>query len=155
MVRSMTGYGRCRESVGNRDISVEIRSVNSRYLETTVKMNRLYGSLEDRIKRLAALYVSRGKVEIYVGIDNTEGDRIELSLNREYLEAYMGALDTIKKDYGVGGEINIRLLAGKPEVFISRKPDDDMEEFVPVDDELTEKLIRVMETAFEEEQDEK
>ncbi len=128
MIRSMTGYGRCRESIGSRDITVEIRSVNSRYLETTVKMNRLYGALEDKVKRLASAYISRGKVDIYVGIDNTEGDRIELSLNREYLEGYIGALNTIKNDYGVDGEINLRLLAGKPEVFISRKPDDDMEE---------------------------
>lgn len=128
MIRSMTGYGRCRESIGSRDITVEIRSVNSRYLETTVKMNRLYGALEDKVKRLASAYISRGKVDIYVGIDNTEGDRIELSLNREYLEGYIGALKTIKNDYGVDGEINLRLLAGKPEVFISRKPDDDMEE---------------------------
>ena len=127
MIRSMTGYGRCRESIGSRDITVEIRSVNSRYLETTVKMNRLYGALEDRVKRLASTYISRGKVDIYVGIDNTDGDKVELSLNREYLDGYIGALNTIKQEYGVEGEINLRLLAGKPEVFISRKPDDDME----------------------------
>lgn len=128
MIKSMTGYGRCKESVGKRDITVEIRSVNSRYLECTVKINRLYGALEDKVKQLVSSVISRGKVDVYVGVESIEGDRIELALNREYLEGYVSALKTIKNDYAIEGDINLRMLSSKPEIFISRKADEDLDE---------------------------
>lgn len=124
----MTGYGRYKELIGGKDITVEVRSVNSRYLDTTVKMPRLYGVFEEKLKKLISSYVSRAKVEVYVSIDNIEGDKIELSLNREYLEGFLGALGTVKNDYSVGGEIDISTIASKNEVFIQRRLEDDMSE---------------------------
>lgn len=128
MVKSMTGYGRYKELIGGKDITVEIRSVNSRYLDASVKVSRLYGPLEEKLKRMISKYVSRAKVDLYVGIDNIEGEKIELSLNREYLEGFLGALNTVKNEYNVHGEIDISTVASKNEVFIQRRLEDDMNE---------------------------
>ncbi|MBQ6906336.1 MAG: YicC family protein [Clostridia bacterium] len=128
MVKSMTGYGRYKELIGGKDITVEIRSVNSRYLDANVKVSRLYGPLEEKLKRMISKYVSRAKVDLYVGIDNIEGEKIELSLNREYLEGFLGALNTVKNEYNVHGEIDISTVASKNEVFIQRRLEDDMNE---------------------------
>ena len=128
MVKSMTGYGRYKELIGGKDITVEIRSVNSRYLDANIKLSRLYGPLEEKLKRMISKYVSRAKVDLYVGVDNIEGEKIELSLNREYLEGFLGALNTVKSDYNVVGDIDISTVASKNEVFIQRRLEDDMNE---------------------------
>lgn len=128
MVKSMTGYGRYKELIGGKDITVEIRSVNSRYLDANIKLSRLYGPLEEKLKRMISKYVSRAKVDLYVGVDNIEGEKIELSLNREYLEGFLGALNTVKSDYNVVGDIDISTVAAKNEVFIQRRLEDDMNE---------------------------
>ncbi len=128
MVKSMTGYGRYKELIGGKDITVEIRSVNSRYLDTNIKLARLYGPLEEKLKRMISKYVSRAKVDLYVGVDNIEGEKIELSLNREYLEGFLGALNTVKNDYNVVGDVDISTVASKNEVFIQRRLEDDMNE---------------------------
>lgn len=127
MIRSMTGYGRARKLIGGRDITCEIKSVNNRYLEQNVRINRMYSAFEERIKKTVSERVSRGKIDVYVSIDNIEGDPTQLSLNREYLEAYMDSLRKIKEDYGVAGEIDLRMLSMKQEVFIARKPEEDIE----------------------------
>ena len=127
MIRSMTGYGRARELLNGRDITCEIKSVNNRYLEQNVRINRMYSAFEERIKKAVSERVSRGKIDVYVSIDNIEGDPTQLSLNREYLEAYMDSLRKIKEDYGVAGEIDLRMLSMKQEVFIARKPEEDIE----------------------------
>ena len=70
MVKSMTGYGRARETRNGRDITVEVRSVNNRYLDCAVKMPRAYIFAEDAVKALVQRYVSRGKVDVFVSIDS-------------------------------------------------------------------------------------
>ncbi|MBO4501571.1 MAG: hypothetical protein J5760_04950, partial [Clostridia bacterium] len=127
MIRSMTGYGRARKMINGRDITCEIKSVNNRYLEQSVRINRMYAAFEERIKRMVSERVSRGKIDIFVSIDNLNGDQTQLSLNREYLEAYIDALRKIKEDYEIMGEIDLRMLSNKQEIFIARKPEEDLE----------------------------
>ena len=127
MIRSMTGYGRARKMINGRDITCEIKSVNNRYLEQSVRINRMYAAFEERIKRMVSERVSRGKIDVYVSIDNLNGDATQLSLNREYLEAYIDALRKIKEDYEIIGEIDLRMLSNRQEIFIARKPEEDLE----------------------------
>ncbi len=141
MIKSMTGYGRQKELVGANDITVEVKSVNSRYLDCTVKINRVYGVMEDRLKQLAACYTTRGKLDIYVSVDCLEGDKVELTLNREYLEGYLKALKTIRDVYGIEGEINLRMLAVKPEIFLAKKADEDTEAVWSCVREVAEKAL--------------
>ena len=89
MIKSMTGFGRCRESVGTFDILCEIKSVNSRYLDTNIKLPRACGALEDCVKQAVSKRVSRGKVDIYLSVESIAGDDSGLAVNEQFLATYV------------------------------------------------------------------
>lgn len=128
MAFSMTGYGRCRELLEGKDICFEIKSVNSRYLDINIKLGRLYAPLEERIKQLVSSRISRGKVDVYLSVNNIEGDATTLTLNKDYLEAYLGVMERISTEYGVKGEVTLSMVSSKPEVFNATRPEEDMEQ---------------------------
>ncbi|HPE95271.1 MAG TPA: YicC family protein [Bacillota bacterium] len=127
MIKSMTGYGRAKLLTGTKNVLAEVRSVNSRYLDVTVKLPRNLLALEEKVKQELSRYVTRAKVEIYISVEDTAGEKTELSVNREYLESYIGALGTIKSEYGAKGDLTLDLITQRSEVFIMRKADDDMD----------------------------
>ncbi len=127
MAYSMTGYGRQRMLAGGKDISFEIKAVNSRYLDLNIKLGRLYNPLEERIKQLVSARVARGKVDVYLSVTNTEGDGTTLALNKDYLEAYLALMTRIKNEYGVAGEISLDMVSSKNDVFTVTRADEDME----------------------------
>lgn len=127
MAYSMTGYGRQRALAGGKDICFEIKAVNSRYLDLNIKLGRLYNPLEERIKQLVSARVSRGKVDVYLTVNNTEGDGTTLALNKDYLEAYLKLMERIKADYGVSGEVSLDMVSAKNDVFTVTRADEDME----------------------------
>ena len=127
MPNSMTGYGRQRSLVGGKDICFEIKSVNSRYLDLNIKVGRLYNPLEERVKQLVSSRISRGKVDVYLSVTNTEGDGTTLSLNKDYLEAYLKLMERIKAEYGATGEVSLDMISAKNEVFMATRPEEDME----------------------------
>ena len=88
MVKSMTGYGRARETLNGRDITVEVRSVNNRYLDCAVKMPRAYVFAEDAIKTCVQKMISRGKVDVFVTIDTTAADVTVVSVNEALARSY-------------------------------------------------------------------
>jgi uncharacterized protein (TIGR00255 family) len=128
MVKSMAGYGRCREVVDGRDILVEVKSVNSRYIDANIKTGRLYNALEEKLKSLASTYISRGKVDIYLTVENLAGEKTQLNVNEEYLESYIHLLRKIQQEYGLGGEVTVQTIANKPDIFSQVKTDEDMDE---------------------------
>lgn len=127
MVKSMTGFGRHKEVIDGRDILCEVKSVNSRYLDANIKLPRLYSPLEDRVKKLASGYISRGKLDIYISVESITGEKTNLSINREYLDSYVKLLGKIKNEYNLVGEITLPMISLKNEVFIVRKVDEDLE----------------------------
>ena len=127
MIRSMTGYGRSIRNVEGREITVEIRSVNNRYLDCTVKLPRIYSYAEDRVKQLVKEYVTRGKVDVFITVVNTAGEEIKISLNRPVLEGYLAAMQTVAADYPVRDDISVTALTRLPDVFLTEKPDVDEE----------------------------
>ena len=142
MIKSMTGYGRHREVIDGRDILCEVKSVNSRYLDTNIKLGRLYNALEEKVKQYASTRVSRGKLDIYISIDNISGDDNGLSVNEKFLESYVSLLRDIKDRYSLGGDVTIQTVAGRNEVFVTTRPDEDTEA-------AGKALLTVMEKAFD------
>ncbi len=128
MVYSMTGYGRCRELSAGKDICFEVKSVNSRYLDINIKMSKLYAPLEEKVKKAVSAKIARGKVDVYLSVSNTEGDRTALSLNREYLEAYLAVMKQISDEYNIPGGVTTGMISSRSEVFNATRPDEDMEE---------------------------
>src|SRR5699024_5507390 len=100
MIKSMTGYGRARETRNGRDITVELRSVNNRYLDCTVKMPRVYIFAEDKVKALVQKAVSRGKVDVFITIDETEAESAVVAVNKPLAEGYLRAIGELERNYG-------------------------------------------------------
>ena len=128
MFKSMTAFGRSRGTVGGKDITVEIKSVNNRYFDCSVKLPHAFSPLEQKIKPyLQERGISRGKVDIGIFVDFTEAADTEITVNTEYAAKYIAALRQLKEQFSLGGEISVMDVARDREVFSLKKPDDDIE----------------------------
>ena len=128
MIRSMTGFGRCRETVEGLDITVEIKSVNSRFLDCTAKISRAYGYLEERIKPyLMSRGVTRGKVDVWISVDVMDSGSVEITADEGYLQGYLNALYTLRDKYGLRDDISVMTVARNHDIFQIKKPDEDIE----------------------------
>ena len=127
MVKSMTGYGRARETLNGRDITVEVRSVNNRYLDCTVKMPRAYVFAEDAIKTGVQKAISRGKVDVFVSIDTTAADVSVVAVNEPLARSYYEALMQLKSTFSLDGEVTPMALAKFPDVLTVTRAEEDLE----------------------------
>lgn len=128
MIRSMTGFGRCRETVDGYDVTVEIRSVNSRYLDCTAKVSRCCSYLEERVKPfLQGKGVSRGKVDVWIGVEKLTSESTAVRLDDGYLAGYLDALRRLRDEYGLRDDISVMSVARNTDIFLLQKPDDDVE----------------------------
>lgn len=128
MVKSMTGYGRAVETVNGREFTVEVRSVNNRYLDCTVKMPRSVSFAEDSVKQMVKASVSRGKVDVFISINSETASDVQISLNKPVLEGYLNAMRQMSEEYGIVNDISVTALAKMPDVFVVDKPDTDEEQ---------------------------
>ena len=128
MIKSMTGYGRAVETVNGREFTVEIRSVNNRYLDCSVRLPRMVSFAEDAVKQLVKASVSRGKVDVYISIRAEGGDEAQISLNTGILEGYLAAMRKMVEMYGIKDDISTSSVSRLPEVFVVEKPQVDEEQ---------------------------
>jgi len=128
MIRSMTGFGRCRATVDGLDITVEIKSVNSRFFDCNAKISRAYSYLEERVKPyLQSKGVSRGKVDVWIGIEALDSGCVDVALDEGYLRGYLDALYRMRDEFGLRDDISVMSVARKPELFLVKKPEEDVE----------------------------
>lgn len=127
MVKSMTGYGRARQTLHGRDITVEVRSVNNRYLDCTVKVPRTYIFAEDAVKSRVQKAVSRGKVDVFITIDATAADETVVAVNEPLARGYFEALTKIRDMFSLEGELTAAVLAKFPDVLTVTKAEEDLE----------------------------
>ena len=139
-MRSMTGYGRARQTLHERDITVELRSVNHRYLDVNVKAPRIYGFLEEAAKTAVASLIARGKVDVFISIDSGASGDVRISLNHKILEGYLDALHEMRDQYGLTDDISVMRLARLPDIFSAEKQEADA-------DELTKDVLEVLTAA--------
>ena len=118
MIKSMTGYGRSVETVNGREFTVEIRSVNNRYLDCTVKLPRAVSFAEDAVKQAVKNEVSRGKVDVYISIRSETAKDTTVTLNASVLEGYLSAMKEMVDTFAVKDDISVSLLSRMPEVFV-------------------------------------
>ncbi len=127
MVKSMTGYGRAREMRNGRDITVEVRSVNNRYLDCAVKMPRAYIFAEDSMKTRVQQAISRGKVDVFVTIDASAADAAAVAVNEPLARGYYDALTRLKAMFSLPGDVTPEVLAKFPDVLAVTKAEEDVE----------------------------
>ena len=128
LIKSMTGYGRGEAKLGGRTITVELRSVNNRYLDCTVKLPRLYVFAEDAIKSRVQKSISRGKVDVFVTIGPSEEGEVSVGINRPVADGYYAALCSLRDTYGLRDDISVSLLSRFPDVFLVEKNEEDQEQ---------------------------
>jgi len=117
MIKSMTGFGRGEANDGKRNITVEIKTVNHRYSDITVKMPRRYSFVEDKVKKTIKENIKRGKVDVSIMVENITESDINISLNKMVAAQYIENLNELKNDFSVEGDIDLKLLAGLPEIM--------------------------------------
>jgi len=121
MIKSMTGYGGAKGSSGKLEISVEVKSVNNRYLDSTIKLPRVFNAFEETLKTIVHGSISRGKVDVYVSIDSSNADDILIKINRPLVEAYVSALRTIAWEHELNNDIHVTDLTRFPDILQAEK----------------------------------
>lgn len=127
MIKSMTGFGRERKTIGDYDICVEIRSVNNRYFELNTKIPRSCLFMEDKLKNLVKTKVSRGKVELSLSISNVQGKETAVTVNNLVVESYVTALREAGKIYGLTDDLTLKDVFNMTDAFTISRPDEDEE----------------------------
>ena len=127
-MKSMTGYGRGEAVLGGRTITVELRSVNNRYLDCTVKLPRIYVFAEEAIKAMVQKRIARGKVDVFVTIGQAEAGDVSISVNAPVAEGYYAALCDLRDRFQLRDDLSVSLLARMPDVFLVEKTQEDLQE---------------------------
>ena len=128
MIKSMTGFGRSEYSDGKRNITCEIKSVNHRYSDITVKMPRRYSFAEDKIKQAVKSKLARGKVDVSINVENVTENDVVIKLNQLAAKQYYDNLKELKEAFDLSGDIDLELLATMPDVLKAVPDVDDEEE---------------------------
>lgn len=128
MMKSMTAFGRAKMTVGGKDITVEIRSVNNRYFDCNVRISRAYSYLEEKIKPyLQSRGISRGKVDVNIGIEVVESPGIRIELDTAYASGYIDALRRLGKQFKLRDDISVMSVARNSEIFKVQKAEESAE----------------------------
>ena len=130
MIKSMTGYGRAVETVNGREFTVELRSVNNRYLDCSVRLPRILSFGEEAVKQAVKASVSRGKVDVFITVRSEAGDEVQVSLNQNVLQGYLSAMHQMVNEFGVADDISVSTVSRLPDVFILEKPQVDEEQLL-------------------------
>ena len=141
MIKSMTGYGRAVETVNGREFTVELRSVNNRYLDCSVKLPRMLSFAEEAVKQAVKNSISRGKVDVFITVRSENGSEAKVSLNTGRVEGYLAAMKQMVLDFQVHDDISVSLLSRMPEVFSVEKPEVD-------EQQLLDDLLKVLSAAL-------
>ena len=126
----MTGYGRAVETVNGREFTVELRSVNNRYLDCSVRLPRMLSFAEDAVKQAVKGSISRGKVDVFITVRSEAGDEVQVTLNKAVLQSYLTAMHQMVDEFGVKDDISVSAVSRLPEVFVIEKPQVDEEQLM-------------------------
>lgn len=128
MIKSMTGYGRAQGSFSGGEITVEVKSVNNRYLDCGVKLPRGYAYLEEGVKSLVQKSISRGKVDVYITINSAGADNVKISVNGPVAAGYIEAMRSLVRDYGIQDDISVSAISQFNDVLLVEKQEQDENE---------------------------
>lgn len=128
MIKSMTGFGRSEIVKGNRKISVEIKSVNHRYLEAGIKMPKKLNAFESRMRDLLKKYATRGKIDIFINYEDDSENQVNLKFNQNIADEYMAIFNNMSEKYNLKNDMTVGGLARFPEVITMDEVQEDEEE---------------------------
>lgn len=127
MIRSMTGFGRCEDTVDGRDIVVEIKSVNHRYFEFSSRISRGCGFLDEKLKSYLQSRISRGKIDVFVSVETLEDSDAQVLVNHPLAAGYVAALRELAQRYQLKDDISVGVVSRYPDIFTVHKAPEDEE----------------------------
>ena len=127
MIKSMTGYGSAKGTVEGIEISIELKSVNNKFLDTAVRMPRSFLFAEETIKQVVSSHISRVKVDVFVTVDSSGADDMVVKVNEPLLRGYLEALNTISEDFGLINDATAMSVSRFPDVLTAEKKELDAE----------------------------
>lgn len=129
MIKSMTAFGRAKREGESKNITVELKSVNSRYFDCSVKMPRAYVFLEERIKNYVQKNaIGRGKVDVFLTVENLKTENVSVGIDEGYARSYIEALRALRDTFGLADDISVMSVARNQDVFSYARADEDLEE---------------------------
>ncbi len=143
MIKSMTGYGGAKGEVSSIAVTAELKSVNNRYLDVSVRMPKSCLFAEDAVRTAVAGHISRGKVDVFITVDTSGAEEAVIKVNENLAAAYLKAVQDVAERYELSGEMSALQLVRFPEVLSTDKTDADR-------DALTEAITSVLEQALTE-----
>jgi uncharacterized protein (TIGR00255 family) len=123
MIKSMTGFGRANKEM----LTIDLRSVNHRYLDVSVRLPRSFAFLEEPLKTLAGKFAARGKIEIGVTVDNLAAETVRITLNRPVLESYLEAAKALEAEFGITNDIRASAALRFPDVMAASRAEPEAE----------------------------
>ena len=142
MIKSMTGFGRCEICEDNRKFTVEMKSVNHRYLDVNLKMPKKLNFFEAAIRNLLKEYIQRGKVDVFITYEDLGQEKVSIRYNKDVAAKYLDYLRQMSADFGLEDDTKLSSLARFPEVF-------SMEEEEPDEDGIWKTLEKALRSAAE------
>lgn len=127
MIKSMTGYGSAKGTVDGLEISIELKSVNNRFLDCSVRMPRSFLFAEDALKSAVQKHISRGKVDVFVSVDSSQTGDMAVKVNEPLLKGYMEALQHISNEYNIPNDLSAVSISRFPDVLVVEKKEMDAE----------------------------
>lgn len=127
MANSMTGFGRGTYTSDEYNITIDIKSVNHRYLDVYFKVSKTYAFLEERLRREIAGKIARGKLDIAINVERIATPEVKVELNRPLVQAYLTAFEEMKSAYQLQGDVSIQSLITLPDIFVAASPEEDQE----------------------------
>lgn len=141
MIKSMTGYGSAKGTSEGLEITVELKSVNNRYLDTSVRLPRSFIFAEDAVKSAVQSHISRGKVDVFVTVDSTAAGDMTVKVNEALLKGYIEAIGHISEEYSLVNDLTAMSVARFPDVLSVEKKDMDAEQIAAAISEIAEKAL--------------
>ena len=142
MIKSMTGFGRCEIEEGNRKVTVEMKSVNHRYLDVNIKMPKKLSFFESSVRNELKNYVQRGKIDIFISYEDFSENTVSIKYNKELAAEYLKYLRDMSEEFDLDDDIRVSTLSRYPEVF-------SMEEQMVDEEEIWKVLAKAIDGAAE------
>lgn len=144
MIKSMTGYGKANQEIDFRKYQVEIKSVNHRYLDISVRLPRELNYLEDYIKKAISAKIKRGKIDVFITFENNSKEGKEIKINTQLAKNYIAELRKLANEENLLTDIQVTEIAKYPDVLSIQENQDDEKikfELLKVVEEATDNLI--------------
>lgn len=142
MIKSMTGYGSAKGTAQELEITVELKSVNNRYLDTSVRMPRSFLFAEDAVKSAVQSHISRGKVDVYISVDSSGAGEMNVKVNEALLKGYIAAISHIAAEYKLPNDMSAMSVSRFPDVLELEKKDMDSDAISEAIVSITEQALR-------------